>query len=89
MLQEVKLGLQPLGARTLPEYERDTSNKKTSHKFSVLEMFSPLTIYNRAGPKFPEDTSFVSPPENILELNVCLIKYFVWLFCRWLPSNGD
>ena len=89
MLQEVKHGLQPLGARNLPEYERDTSNKKTSHKFSVLETFSPLTIYNRAGPKFPEDTFFVSPPENILKLNVCLIKYFVWLFCRCLPSNGD
>ena len=68
MLQEVKHGLQPLGARTLPEYERDTSNKKTSQKFSVLETFSPLKICNRAGPKFSEDTSFVSPLENILNL---------------------
>ena len=30
MLQEVKRGLQPPGARTLPEYERDTKTKKTS-----------------------------------------------------------
>ena len=66
MLQEVKHGLQPPGARTLPENERDTKNKKTSYKISVPETLPPFTIYNRAGPKFPEDASFISPPENIL-----------------------
>ena len=55
MLQEVKHALQPPGARTLPEYERNTKNKKTSFKVSVLETLPPLTIYNRAGKKFPED----------------------------------
>ena len=55
MLQEVKHGLQSPGACTLPEHERDTNNKKTSYKVSVLETPPPLAIYNRLGPKFPED----------------------------------
>ena len=75
--------------RTLPEYDRDTKNKKTSYKVSALEALPPLTIYNRARPKFPADASFISPPENIFEFNMCLLKYFVWLLCRWLSTNDD
>ena len=89
MLQEVKHGLQSPGAHTLPEYERGTKNKKISYKVNVLETPPPITIYNRAGLKFPEDASFTSPLENILGFNVCLLKYFAWLFCWWLSSNGD
>ena len=87
MLQEVKHGVQSAGVRSLPKYERVTKNKKTSYKVSVLEILPPLTIYNYAGLKFPEDASFISLPENILEFNVCLLKYFTGLFCRWLSSN--
>ena len=80
MLQEVKHGLQSAGVRSLPKYERVTKNKKTSYKVSVLEILPPLTIYNYAGLKFPEDASFISLPENILEFNVCLLKYFLDYF---------
>ena len=55
MLQEVKHGLQSAGVRSLPKYERVTKNKKTSYKVSVLEILPPLTVYNYAGLKFPED----------------------------------
>ena len=89
MLQEVKHRLQSPGECTLPEYERDTKNKKISYKVSVLDRLPPLTIYNRAGPKFPEDASFISPRGNILEFNVSLLKYFFPLFCRWLSSKRD
>ena len=77
MLQEVKHGSQLPGARFVPEYERDTKNKrKQATKSLFWKTLPPITIYNRAGPKFPEDASFISPPENIFEFNVCLLKYF-------------
>ena len=81
MLQEVKDGLQPSGACTLPECERNTKNKKTSYKASVPETIPPLTIHNRAGSKFPEDAYYISPPGIFLKFNVCLLKYFAWQFC--------
>ena len=68
MLQEVKHGLQPPGARTLSEYKRDTKNKKTSYKVSVLETLPPLTIYDRAGQNVPEDASFISLSKIFLNL---------------------
>ena len=43
MLQEMKHGLQPFETLTLPEYERDTMNKKSSCKVSVLETIPILT----------------------------------------------
>ena len=48
-----------------------------------------LILGNCFGPKFPENASFISPPDNILKLNVCLLNYFVWLLCQWLPSNSN
>ena len=89
MLQEVKDGLQPSGACTLPECERNTKNKKTSYKSSVPETIPPLTIQNRAGSKFPEDAYYISPPGIFLKFNVCLLKYFAWQFCWWFLSNED
>ena len=44
------------------------------------------TIYNRTEPKFPENASYISSPENILEYNVC---FYALLLCHWLFSNDD
>ena len=82
IIQEVKHGLQPPAASTLPEYERDTRNQKTNYKVSVLETVPPLTMYTCAGSKFTEDAFYISPPEKILEFNECLLKSFAWLFYR-------
>ena len=56
MLQEVTNGLQPPGARTLPEYERDIKNKKTSYKVSVLEKLHQsqyTTVLDQSFPRMP------------------------------------
>ena len=49
-------GLQPPGARTLPEYERDIKNKKTSYKVSVLEKLHQsqyTTVLDQSFPRMP------------------------------------
>ena len=94
MSQGVKYGLQPHGACTLTEYERDTKNKKTSYKVGVLETPPPIAIYNCAGIKFVDNASYNSPPENILQFKVCLLKYLPGYFvgCQVtvtrVPSTG-
>ena len=58
MLQEVKHGLQSPGACTLPEYERETNNKKTSYKVSVLETLPPLAIFHQSFLRMPTMNTF-------------------------------
>ena len=53
-------------ARTLPELERDTKKKRRSYQIEVPRTLPPLTIYNRVGPTFPDNATFVPPPGRIL-----------------------
>ena len=87
MLQEIKPGAVPAKERTLPAYERDTKNKVRSYKVDTPETLPPVTIYNRVGSKFPENSHFTPPPKNEI-FEKCLCEYYVWLLCRMRSSNG-
>ena len=56
---------------------------------SVFWKYFHHSQYTTVLNQFSEDASFIYPPENILELNACILKCFPWLFCRWLSRNGD
>ena len=60
------------------------SGRKITEFWEHLNLIT--TIYNCTEPKFPENASYISSPENILEYNVC---FYALLLCHWLFSNDD
>ena len=46
-----------------------------------------LNIYNRVGPKFPTGASF-TPEENEKLYEDDMSKYYAWLICRIIGSEG-
>ena len=77
MFQEVEEGYTPGTERVLPQFSRkDTKN----HKPDVPETLAPKTLYNKVGPKFPENAVFDSPDDTVYKES--LLEYYVWLFSR-------
>ena len=60
------------------------SGRKITEFWEHLNLIT--TIYNRTEPEFPENASYISSSENILEYNVC---FYALLLCHWLFSNDD
>ena len=62
MFKEVEEGYTPGTERFLPQFSRkDTKN----HKPDVPETLAPKTLYNKVGPKFPENAVFDSPDDTV------------------------
>ena len=45
-------------------------------------------IYNRSGPNFAKDDSFIPPTENDEVFTQCITKYHIWLLARVVGSSG-
>ena len=84
MMQEVKPGPQRPDVRTLPELNR---TQERSVKVSTPETIPPLH-FKRTGPTFPEGSLFDPPAENDTAYSTKMLKYYIWLFSRYIGSNG-
>ena len=71
--------------RCLPLYKR---NNTRSLKLEESHNLSPVHIYNRIGPNFAKDDSFIPPTENDEVLTQCMTKYHIWLLARVVGSSG-
>ena len=82
MIQEVKAGVDTANKeRILPVYQR---NNKRALKSDISETVPPFHLYNRIGPKFPENASYNHPEVNTQTYNICLNEYHVWFLARVL-----
>ena len=79
MLQERRQGASSSTERTIPKLSR-TGDR--SLKVDTPNVLAPLTIYNRTGPKFPEDAVLSPPVENDAEYTARLKDILVWFICR-------
>ena len=84
MMQEVKPGTQRPDVRTLPELDR---TQERSLKVPTPETLPPLHI-KRIGPTFPDGSSFHPPAENDTVYSTKMLEYYIWLFSRYIGSNG-
>lgn len=86
MIQEVSLSPQTNQAvRSLPTTKRD-------HKRSQIEpppSLVPIHLYDRNGPKFPNNASFKTLPDNEQHMLCAMKHYYLWLFSRNLGSCGQ
>ena len=55
----------------------------------MFETLPEVNIYNRVGPRFPQDASFTPPKENDRLYDTCMQEYYVWLICRMAGSDGQ
>ncbi len=67
------------------------SNRYKCLKFSSFygntpETLPPITIYNREGPKFPDNASFTPTDDEVITDK--LQEYYVRLLCRMISSKG-
>ena len=58
MIQETKSGYVATPERKIPLYQRSRSR---SLKTGTPEILAPVHLYNRVGPKFPQDAVFTPP----------------------------
>ena len=84
MMQEANPGPQRPDIRTLPELDR---TQERSLKVSMPETIPPLH-FKRTGPTFPEGSLFDPPAENDTAYSTKMLEYYVWLFSRYIGSNG-
>ena len=85
MLQKTKPSFENK-ERTLPTHER---TKAKSLKGETPKTLSPIHIYKRDGPKFPNEAAFKPPSENDTHLEETMQEYYVWLFARNISSHGQ
>ena len=88
MIQEIKPATDVdnvIPKRCLPLYKR---NNTRSLKLEESHNLSPVHIYNRIGPNFAKDDSFIQPTENDEVFTQCMTKYHIWLLARVVGSSG-
>ena len=83
MIQEIKADTNISKVRKLPLLDR--SQQRTIH-VDTPESIPPLH-FKRTGPSFPSDALFEQPEENKHILKSELMKYYVWLFLRFIGSH--
>ncbi len=83
MIQETTADAASNTEQSLPLLDR---NKKRSLKLDTPETLPPITIYNREGPKFPDNASFTPPDDEVITDK--LQEYYVWLLCHMISSKG-
>ena len=84
MVQEVRPGCETSKVRTLPIINK---SQQRSLKVNTPETLPPLQ-FSRVGPKFPEGSSFTPSAENDTVYATKIHEYYVWLFRRYIGSNG-
>ena len=84
MVQEVRPGFETSRVRTLPIINK---SQQRSLKVNTPETLPPLQ-FSRVRPKFPEGSSFTPPAENDTVYATKMHEYYVWLFSRYIGSNG-
>ena len=84
MVQEVRPGCETSKVRMLPIINK---SQQRSLKVNTPETLPPLQ-FSRVGPKFPEGSSFTPPVENDTVYATKMQEYYVWLFSRYIGSNG-
>ncbi len=84
MLQEIKPGLASSKARLLPILDK---SQQRSLKVDTPDTLPPLH-FTRVGPTFPSGSSFSPPAENDSVYAALMQEYYVWLFSRYIESNG-
>ena len=84
MVQEVRPGFETSKVRTLPIINK---SQQRSLKVNTPETLPPLQ-FSRVGPKFPEGSSFTPPAENDTVYATKMHEYYIWLFSRYIGSNG-
>ena len=55
----------------------------------MFEALPEVNIYNRVGPRFPQDASFTPRKENDRLYDTCMQEYYVLLICRMMESDGQ
>ena len=87
MIQEVKPGADEINHdRKFPLSKR---SKTRSLKVDTPETLTPVHIFNRVGPKFPEGAVFTPPIINNHEYSKCMQEYRVWLLARVVGSSAE
>ena len=79
MLQERRSEASSSNERTIPNLTR---TGKRSLQVDAPTVLTPLTIYNRTGPKFSDDAALSPPVENDNEYARGLQEVLIWFVCR-------
>ena len=81
---DIKPGFESGKARLLPIIDK---SQQRSLKVDTPETLPPLH-FTRVGPIFPDGSSFSPPAENDSVYTAMMQDYYVWLFSRYIGSNG-
>ncbi|CAJ1066364.1 hypothetical protein KUCAC02_020132%2C partial [Xyrichtys novacula] len=85
MVQEVKPGFESNKVRMLRIIDK---SQQRSLKVDTPETLPPLN-FPRVGPKFPDGSSFTPPVENDAVYAAKMKEYYIWLFSRYIGSDGE
>lgn len=89
MIQEVKPDFHPneqLQSRTIPLYKR---NYARSVQVTTPDALTPVHIYNRVGPSFPEGAILSPPVKNHEAYLKSIQEYRLWILLRVVGSSAE
>ena len=85
MIQETKSGYVAAQEHKIPLYQRSRSRSLNT---DTPEILASVHLYNRVGPKLPEDAVFTPPPMNNDVYSKGINEYHIWLVTRVIGSSG-